>query len=154
MDRREMLGVLGAATAGLAVTTAGREARAQHDDKDDIHRRCAEACTNCERACNHGFHHCYQQVEMGKKEHAKSMHILVDCGDICGTAGKLVARMSPLMVHTCQACAECCEDTIETVEKLHDSAMNGTLESLRSCAKTCREMVQKMGGHKHAAKTT
>lgn len=75
------------------------------------------------------------------------MHLCVDCGDICGTAGRHVARMSPLMTHTCQACAESCDDCIAECEKLNDPEMKEVVESLRQCAKSCREMVKAMGGH-------
>ena len=105
MDRRELLGVLGATAAGLAIAGGARAARAGHD-KEDIHEKCADACSDCEKECNQAFHHCYKQVASGKAGHAKAMHLCVDCGEVCSTAAKLVARMSPLMVHTCRR-AEC-----------------------------------------------
>src|SRR5512147_223179 len=73
MDRRELLGVLGATAAGLVAVASGREARAEHED--DIHETCAEACSDCEKQCNRGFHHCYTQVRAGKQEHARAMHL-------------------------------------------------------------------------------
>lgn len=145
MYRRELIGLLGATTAGLAAF-AGRSARGQDTHKDDIHRKCAEACAACMRACEEGFHHCYRQVTSGKTEHAKAMHLCVDCGEICGTSSKLVARMSPLMVFTCQACAESCETCLAECEKFQDIEMKAVVESLRACAKSCREMVKEMGG--------
>ncbi len=146
MDRRDLLGALGATAAGLAALTGGREAGAAQRSKEDIHERCAEDCVDCEKECNQGFHHCYKQVQAGKQGYAKAMHLCVDCGDICSTSGKLVARMSPLMTHTCRACAECCDDCIAACEKLNDAEMKDVVESLRKCAKSCREMVQAMGG--------
>jgi hypothetical protein len=148
MDRREMLGVLGATAAGL--TAAGGSAAVAQHHEDDIHEKCAAACVTCAKACNQGFHHCYKMVLEGQKEHAKSMHILVDCGDICATAGKLVARMSPLMVHTCAACGDSCDDTLKVVEPLHKGhtgEMHAVIETLQKCRDSCREMVKKMGGH-------
>ena len=154
MIRREMLGMIGVGAAGLAVTTSARAA-AQHQGHGDMHEECAEACVNCEKECNQGFHHCFTQVQSGKVEHAKAMHLLADCGDICGTSGKLVARMSPLMVHTCAACAACCAETIAAVEALKDDEMAETLEALRSCQASCTEMVKAMGGpaHDHGGNT-
>ncbi len=146
MDRRELLGVLGATAAGLATVAGTSEARAAQHDKDDIHEKCAEDCLDCAKECNEGFHHCYKQVQAGKQDHAKAMHLCVDCGDICATAGKLVARMSPLMAHTCRACAESCDDCIKECEKHNDPEMKEVVESLRKCAKSCRDMVQAMGG--------
>ncbi len=153
MDRRELLGVLGATAAGLAAVT-GRSALAQEGKahahaEGDIHEKCAEACTDCEKECNQGFHHCYKQVQAGKTSHAKAMHLCVDCGEVCSTAGKLVARMSPLMTFTCHACAESCEACIAECEKLNDPGMKETIASLKTCAASCREMVKAMGGHEH-----
>ena len=152
MIRREWIGRMGAGAAGLAAI-AGSSARAQHQEPagGNIHEECADSCVNCEKECNQGFHHCYQQVRAGKVEHAKAMHLLADCGDICGTSGKLVARMSPLMVHTCGACGACCKDTIAAVEALNDDAMAETLDALRKCQESCESMVKAMGGHDHAA---
>lgn len=146
MDRREMLGVLGATAAGLTAVVGASEADAAQTGKDDMHERCAEDCVDCEKECNQGFHHCYKQVQAGKPDHARAMHLCVDCGDACSTAGKLVARMSPLMTHTCRACAACCDDCIAACEKLNDPDMKQVIEALRKCAKTCHEMVHAMSG--------
>jgi len=152
MDRRELLGVLGATAAGLAAVTGGsalaQEGRAHKEG--DVHEKCADACSDCAKECNQGFHHCYKQVQAGKAEHAKAMHLCVDCGEVCSTSAKLVARMSPLMTITCHACAESCEACIAECEKLRDPGMNETIESLKKCAASCREMVKSMGGHKDA----
>src|SRR5256885_15997357 len=104
MDRRELLGVLGATAAGLATVAGAGEARAAQGGKDDIHERCAEDCVDCEKECNQGFHHCYKQVQAGKQDYAKAMHLCVDCGEVCSTAGKLVPPLSPLMTPTSRPC--------------------------------------------------
>lgn len=150
MDRRELLGILGATAAGLATVTGGSAlAQEGHSHKEgDIHGKCAEACSDCAKECNEGFHHCYKQVKSGKLEHAKAMHLCVDCGEVCSTSANLVARMSPLMTFTCHACAESCEACIAECEKLADPGMKETIESLKKCAASCREMVKAMGGHK------
>jgi hypothetical protein len=149
MDRRELLGILGATAAGLAVTGGARQARAGQG-RDDVHERCAEACSDCAKECNRAFHHCYEQVASGKVGHAKAMHLCVDCGEVCSTAAKLVARISPLMVHTCRACAECCDACFIECEKLNDPEMREVLDSLKKCAAVCREMVKVIGGPAHA----
>jgi hypothetical protein len=147
MDRRELLGVVGATAAGLVAATAST-ARAEQPLKDDIHHKCAEACGDCMHACEEAFHHCYRKVTAGDMAHAKAMHLCVDCGDICGSSVKLVARMSPLMTFTCRACAECCDTCLVECEKLNDRdpEMKTVIESLRLCAKSCRDMVRTMEG--------
>ena len=146
MDRRQLLSMAGVGAAGLVAATAtGTEARAAFAADDNIHEKCAEACVNCEKECNHGFHHCYTQVKAGKMEHAKVMHLLVDCGDICGTSGKLVARMSPLMTYSCKACGDSCATVIAAIETLKDSEMKDVMEALKECQKSCTEMVKMMG---------
>jgi hypothetical protein len=146
MDRRELLGILGATTAGLAAVIGGTARADEEGHKDDPHHKCADACAHCMHACEEGFHHCYRQVTSGKAGHAKAMHLCVDCAEICGTSAKLVARMSPLMVHTCRACAECCETCLTECEKFNDPEMKAVVESLRTCAKSCRDMVKGMNG--------
>jgi hypothetical protein len=148
MDRRELLGVLGATAAGLVAVTGGARAE-EPSHKDDPHHQCAKACADCMHECEEGFHHCYRQVSSGKANYAKAMHVCVDCAEMCGTSAKLVARMSPLMVHTCEATADCCDDCIAECEKLDDPKMKEVVASLRRCAQSCREMVKMMGGPEH-----
>ena len=50
------------------------------------------------------------------------------------------------MVHTCRACAECCDACLVECEKLNDPEMREVLDSLKKCAAVCREMVKVMGG--------
>ena len=155
MDRRELLGVLGATAAGLAAVTGAASAQeAKHDHKHaegDIHEACAEACVDCEKECNQGFHHCFKQVQAGKAQYAKAMHLCVDCGEVCSTSAKLVARMSPLMTFTCHACAESCDACLAECEKLNDAEMKEVVAALRKCSASCKEMVKAMGGHDHKA---
>ncbi len=146
MDRRELFGVIGATAAGLTAVAGASEAHAAQGGTNDMHDRCAKDCASAMNACNKGFHHCYRQVAEGKREHARTMHLCVDCADICGTAAALVARMSPLMAHTCKAAAECCEGLITQCEKLNDPEMRSVIEACHSCVKSCREMVQAMSG--------
>jgi hypothetical protein len=146
MDRRELLAGFAATAAGLTAVAAMSEANAAQGANDDLHDRCAKNCAETMVACNRGFHHCYRQVAEGKKEHAKTMRLCVDCADICGTAAALVARMSPLMAHTCKAAADCCEGLLAQCEKLNDPEMKSVVEACGACAKSCREMVQAMSG--------
>jgi hypothetical protein len=164
MNRRELLGVLGATAAGLAAIT-GDGARAQEaevrgherhafDPERGHHTKgqqeCAEACARCVHECEDGFHYCMHQVRSGAKaEYARAAQRCIDCAEVCGAAAKLVARGSPLMVHICTACAEVCDDCLAVCEPLDDPDMKLVIESLRKCAQSCREMVKAMGDHEH-----
>ena len=155
MNRREILGALSAGTAGLVAVSAGRVA-AEHEDEpahhhDKVHEDCLQACSDCEKSCDETFHHCFQEVAAGKKEHALSLHLLADCGEFCGLSACMIARHSPLMVHSCAGCAEACKATAAEVEKFGQSPhMVAAAKALRKCETSCRAMVAAMGGHHHA----
>lgn len=147
MNRRSAMAAMGAAAAGVVVVGAG-EARA-HDEHAEHYEQCAKACVKCEVECEKNFHHCFTEVEGGKKEHAKAMHLSVDCAALCGVAGKLTARMSQLAGAACEACAKACEACATECEKFPDQKeMQACAKECRECAKVCKEMV-KMAGHKH-----
>jgi hypothetical protein len=146
MYRREWLAGLAATAAGLTAVAGASEVYAAQGANNDLHDRCAKNCAETMIACNKGFQHCYRQVAEGKKEHARTMHLCVDCADICGTAAALVARMSPLLAHTCTAAADCCDGLLAQCEKLNDPEMKSVAEACGACAKSCREMVQAMSG--------
>ena len=152
MDRRELLGVLGASAVGLA-SVASREARAAQEghEHDKTHEECLKACSDCAKVCDETFHHCYLEVAQGKKEHAKSLHLLSDCAGFCGLSACMIAKHSPLMVHSCAACAEACKATAAEVGKFDSPEMKAAAKTLLACEKSCREMVAHMGKHDHAA---
>ena len=153
MKRREMLGALGVGAAGLAALSAG-EARAQHEhahQHDKVHEDCLKACSDCAKTCDETFHHCYMMVAEGKKEHAKSLHLVSDCAGFCALSACMIAKHSPLMVHSCAACAEACKATAAEVERFDSREMQEAARALRACERSCRAMVQAMGGHEHGA---
>ena len=56
--------------------------------------------------CEDGFHYCLRQArQSGKVEYARAAHLCIDCAEVCGTAAKLVASGSHLLVHICAAFA-------------------------------------------------
>jgi hypothetical protein len=147
MDRREMFGVVGAAAAGLGFT-AGNEASGElatsktGDGYAECSCQCVESCTNCMNCCNESYLHCFHEVGKAKPRYAKAMQLCVDCGEVSGTAAKLVARESAVMSHICQAGAATCEDCIAECEKLDDPKMKEAIESMRKCAVNCRAMLK------------
>jgi hypothetical protein len=150
MDRRELLGVLGTTAAGL-VAMSGRAVGAgqQALHHSEAHNDCILACQECSRSCNETFHHCYQQVAQGKKEHAKALRMVADCAQFCNLSSDMVASDSPLMVYSCAACAEACKACATECDKHEASEMKNCAKACYACEKTCRAMVLAMGGPKH-----
>src|SRR4051794_35543670 len=158
MKRREMLGALGAGAAGLAAfSTASAQTanRTQAHSTEHAHahdktnEECLKACSDCAKVCDETFHHCYHQVAEGKREHAKSLHLVSDCAGFCSLSACMIARHSPLMIHSCAACAEACKATAAEVEKFDSKEMKRAASELRNCERSCTAMVKAMGGHQH-----
>ncbi len=141
MQRRELLGVLGATAAGIVAVTGG-EAKAGHPDK--AHEDCLRACSDCTKTCDETFHHCYMQVAEGKRDHAKPLHFTSDCAAFCSLASHMIAKHSPLMAYSCNACAEACTACAAECDKFDSPEMKACAKSCRDCEKTCREMVREM----------
>jgi len=147
MDRRAMLGMLGAGAVGVAVT--GREAAAA-DEKhmhDKVHDDCLKACADGARACDETFHHCVMEVAAGKKEHARSVQLLSDCAGFCALSACMIAKHSPLMAYSCMACAEACKSTVAEIAKFDSEEMKVAAQALRTCEKSCLAMVDSMKSH-------
>ena len=110
---------------------------------------CAKVCADCQVACEKNFHHCFKMVEGGKKEHAKAMHLSVDCAEFCAVSAKLTARKSDLAGPACEACAKACDVCAAECDKFPDMPeMKACSDACKKCAASCREMA-KMVGHKH-----
>ncbi len=146
MQRRELLGALGAAAAGL-VALDGTEAHAAFQNKS--HEDCLKECMDCAKECDETFHHCLTLLAEGKKEHAKALGLASDCAEFCGLSASMIAQRSPMMVHSCAACAEVCKTCAAECDKFDMKQMKDCAEACRECEKSCREMVKAMGGHAH-----
>jgi hypothetical protein len=146
MDRREMLGVLGAGAAGLAALSAHADDKSDDHccELDQAHADCLKACADCAKACDQTFHHCYTKLAEGKKEHAKALHLSSDCAGFCGLSACMIAKQSPLMVYSCASCADACRATVAEVEKFDSAEMQAAAKKLRECEKSCRTMVANM----------
>lgn len=149
MDRRALLGLLGTAAAGFAIVSGQEAAAAEEVDKDktlaDCGCDCTEACSNAMNWCSETFLYASREAVAGKRDYAKIMHLWNDCGEVCGTSAKLVARMSPLTTHICQACAVSCDDCVAASEKLGDPKLKEAIDAVRACSRSCRVMLEMMG---------
>jgi hypothetical protein len=142
MLSRCLTGLLGLLAVGLLAVT-GPEVRAEDHKHSEIVDNCAKACTDCLRACESCARHCAGLVAEGKKEHLTTLGTCADCGDICGTAAKIVARRGPLMFTVCEGCAKMCDECGKECEKFPmDEHMKECAKSCRDCAKACREMIK------------
>lgn len=100
-------------------------------------KKCVEECSTCRDVClSTAANHC---LETGG-EHVAPAHfrLMLDCGEICGTAANFMLRNSPRHKLTCGICAEICERCAEDCERLGD--MDECVKSCRSCAESCRKM--------------
>ncbi|MBY0524716.1 MAG: four-helix bundle copper-binding protein [Gemmataceae bacterium] len=144
MNRRKALGALGATAIGLTALPTGlvraeQGADAQHENM----MKCAKMCADCQISCDMCFHHCAELLTKGTKEHAKTMHLCIDCAECCSTASRLVARSSPLAAAACECCAKCNDECAAACEKFKDDKhMAACAKSCRDCAKSCREMIK------------
>ncbi len=138
------------AFAALATLTLGVVPSARADDHDKAHfEACAKVCSECQVECEKNFHHCFKLVEAGKKEHAKALHLSVDCAEFCTLSAKLTARQSELAGPACEACARACDACAAECEKYPDMPeMKACAAKCKECAKSCREMVEMVGGGK------
>jgi hypothetical protein len=147
MDRRELLGMVGAGAIGLTAMSARADERSSDEsccELDKVHADCYKACADCAKACDMTFHHCFKEVAEGKKEHAKSLHLASDCAAFCSLSASMIAKHSPLMAASCNACADACKATAAEVGKFDSAEMKAAARSLRDCEKSCRAMVANM----------
>ncbi len=144
MTRREVLGILSAGAAGITALAGSRgladEPHAGHGEHFD---KCAKACAGCMQECDSCYHHCSGLVTEGQKDHAKTMNLCVDCGEICSAAAKLASRQSVLAAILCEACAKACDECGAACGKFPDDThMAKCAKACRDCAAACRDMIK------------
>ncbi len=145
MDRRDLLGVIGAGAVGL-IAASGREARAQHPHHHDIyHGECLKACAACATICNETFHHCFEKVKDGHADHHVIAVLAIDCQEFCGLTSELMARESPLMSIACLANADACKTCAAECSKHEDPQMKECAAACNACEAACRAMAKAIG---------
>jgi hypothetical protein len=143
VTRRNALGALLGGAATVAVSGAQLRAQDKAPEHHEHFAACAKACADCQVSCDSCFHHCAALVAEGKKDHVKTMHTCVDCGECCKLAATLAARGSPFAKDACDCCAKCCDECAKACEKFPDDKhMAACAKSCRDCAKACREMIK------------
>jgi len=98
-----------------------------------------DAALDCHTVCLETITHCLTNGG----DHARPDHIklLLDCAEICQTAGNFMTRESEVHALTCEACAEICERCAASCEAMgDDEMMRRCAEACRRCAESCRHM--------------
>jgi len=156
MERRELLGVLGAGAVGLAALSRGAvgadEDHSGHHHRDKVHEDCLKACGECAKVCNETAAHCLEQLRDGtgdRKVHAQVHAMAMDCQEFCVLSATLIARDSELMLSACDACAEACRSCAAACDKHPASEIvKACAEKCRTCESTCRAMSKSMRASK------
>jgi hypothetical protein len=142
MERRELLGLLGAGTAGLFLTR-GAEARADEKAVADMSEH-IKTIGECARVCNEAAHHCLEKLSEASSEHrehhARAHELTMDCQAFCTLTASLAARSSPLAQYAHQACAEACRCCADECEKGQGEVMRACAQKCRECERICRAM--------------
>ncbi len=126
MNRRELLGVLGAGAVGLTALAGGptqaQDGRHPHHH-DPEHGDCLKACLHGSEVCNETFHYSFGHLKDGHTEHAKVAELTIDCQDFCTLSATLLSRESSLVAFACMACAEACKACAAECMKHDDKQM-------------------------------
>lgn len=150
-SRREILGLLGAGTAGMALVGGNTEAREQtsgsHDPKHaGLKKSCCDACGECADACNKAFHHGLEQAAAGKSPYARLAQTVADCAAFCALSAQMISRQSTMMTLSCRACADACRRCAQECESFDtDLEVKLCAEACQRCEESCRNMVKAMG---------
>lgn len=138
MDRRDVLGVLGAGAAGLV--SLGGTARAQQHE----HAGHSKALDECRDLCGRAADHCLDRLRKGGQNAAnaelgaRAHELTMDCQQFCSLATDLTSRGSPVAHHAHAACEKMAGDKL----------MQDCARACREAEKLCRQMA-KAGGHAH-----
>lgn len=165
MERREMLGLVGAGAAGFwsagalgAVAGQEGEKHEGHQGKEGKDHQGKEGelggdhehmkiVGECAAICNLTMIHCVKKLkeEGGKNReaHAKAVIYTNDCHGFCGHHLVLMVRHSPLGHYMTQACADACRDCAKVCDEGDDEMMKKCAEVCRECEKACREHLEK-----------
>jgi len=145
MNRRDVLGTLGATAVGLAAVkavgaqerTAGKRkgAAAEHSQADMV----AMACAECIAACSKCMRHCTKQA---KPDLAKCAELCADCSACCACCAQCCHGM--MAGTACEMCTKMCEACAAECEKFADDAvLAACAKSCRDCAKACQAMAKR-----------
>ncbi|HEX2190574.1 MAG TPA: four-helix bundle copper-binding protein [Longimicrobiaceae bacterium] len=106
---------------------------------------CVHACFDCEQTCTSCADACLGEPMLA--ELVRCIRLNLDCADVCGATGRLVARQTEteaaVLRAQLQACAEACRACGEECEKhaeMHDHC-RVCAEACRECERACRRLL-------------
>lgn len=169
MERRELLGLVGAGAAGFWTAGAMGAVDDEKDKKDkkkkgdragkdgekhqlgewehDSSHEHMKIVGECAAVCSATMRHCIEKLkeadEKNREAHAKAVVYTNDCASFCGHHLELMARHSPLSHLATQACADACRDCAKVCDEGDDEVMKKCAEICRQCEKACREHLEK-----------
>jgi hypothetical protein len=139
MDRRELLGVLGAGAAGLVALDGGQARADQEGPHDDPIKTLGE----CAKICDEAARHCLDEYRHGGKhaeDHTRANKAAMDCRDFCVLAAKLMARKSPMARYAHMGAVAACRACAEASEHCYDEVMKECARQTRICERMCRRL--------------
>jgi len=112
------------------------------DTDGSITAACVQACFECVQTCTTCADACLRE----KEDLHTCVRLNLDCADVCGTTGKLLARAShtdaPMLRAQVEACRLACKACADECAK-HSSHMKHCAicaETCRRCAEACERM--------------
>ena len=109
---------------------------------------CIEACFDCAQACTACADACIGEGDLQML--ARCVRLDLDCGDICGTTGRILSRQTatePQMLQAAlQACADACRLCAEECENHaeHHEHCRVCAEACRHCEEACNRVMQSL----------
>jgi hypothetical protein len=97
-----------------------------------------DASTDCHQVCVEAIAHGLQR--RGEAAHLLHIRLLMDCATVCDATRDLALRSSDFAHQMFALCAEVCDRTAASCERLGGESFARCAQACRHCAKTCREL--------------
>ncbi len=137
MDRRELLGALGAA----AMTAAAAPALGQHEHHGSAHQSLANAASACSTAADACVTHCVDMLAGGDKSLQKCAVTSREVATVCSGLQSLAAQDSPHLASYAKVAAEICKACEAECRKHPEHAVCKSCgDSCAACAAECQKL--------------
>jgi hypothetical protein len=120
-----------------------------HRPPQDL-EECLKACFGCEAACTACADACLHEKPDMLGMLVKCIDLDLDCADVCGATGRLVARaggadpsVTRAQLQACIAACRACEAECRKHAGMHEHCKH-CAEACRACAQACEQAMQGM----------